>query len=84
MAAARPVVAAIDPDTEIPRLLERAGAGVCIRPDDADALRGAITRLVESPDVRSTLGNGGRAWVERHASPSAVAVAYEGLFAADR
>ena len=84
MAAARPVVAAIDPDTEIPRLLERAGAGVCIRPDDADALRGAITRLVESPDVRTTLGNGGRAWVERHASPSAVAVAYEGLFAADR
>ena len=84
MAAARPVVAAIDPDTEIPRLLERAGAGVCIRPDDADALRGAITRLVESPDVRATLGNGGRAWVERHASPSAVAVAYEGLFAADR
>ena len=39
MAASRPVLASIDPDTEIPRLIERAGAGVCVGPDDTDALR---------------------------------------------
>ncbi len=84
MAAARPVLAAIDPDTEIPRLVERAGAGVCVAPDDADALRDAIVRLVDSPELRESFGRNGREWVERHASPRAVAVAYEGLFAADR
>ncbi|MFM8811813.1 MAG: glycosyltransferase family 4 protein [Actinomycetota bacterium] len=84
MAASRPVVAAIDPDTEIPRLLERASAGLSVAPDDADALRVAIAQLVDSPAVRETCGRNGREWVERHASPRAVAVAYEGLFAADR
>ena len=84
MASSRPVIAAIDPDTEIPRLLERAGAGVSVAPDDADALRAAITKLVDAPTVRESLGKNGREWVERHASPRAVAVAYEGLFAADR
>jgi hypothetical protein len=34
--------------------------------------------------VRETFGRNGREWVERHASPRAVAVAYEGLFVADR
>jgi len=84
MASSRPVIAAIDPDTEIPRLLERAGAGVSVAPDDADALRAAITKLVDAPTVRESLGQNGREWVERHASPRAVAIAYEGLFTADR
>ena len=84
MASSRPVIAAIDPDTEIPRLLERAGAGVSVAPDDADALRAAITKLVDAPTVRESLGKNGREWVERHASPRAVAIAYEGLFTADR
>ena len=84
MASSRPVIAAIDPDTEIPRLLDRSGAGVSVAPDDADALRAAITKLVDAPTVRESLGKNGREWVERHASPRAVAVAYEGLFAADR
>ena len=84
MASSRPVIAAIDPDTEIPRLLERSGAGVSVAPDDADALRAAITKLVDAPTVRESLGKNGREWVERHASPRAVAIAYEGLFTADR
>ena len=84
MASSRPVIAAIDPDTEIPRLLDRSGAGVSVAPDDADALRAAITKLVDAPTVRESLGKNGREWVERHASPRAVAIAYEGLFTADR
>ena len=84
MAASRPVVAAIDPGTEIPLLLARSGGGVSVEPDDTDALRTAIARLVAAPQERESCGRNGRAWVERHASPGAVADAYEGLFAADR
>lgn len=84
LAAARPVVAAIDPDTEIPRLLARARAGVAVRPDDADALHAALEDVLRSASVREDFGRNGRAWVEANASPSAVARAYEGLFLADR
>lgn len=84
LAAARPVVAAIDPGTEIPRLLERARAGVAVSPDDAGALHVAIEELVGSAPMREELGRNGRSWVEANASPSAVARAYEGLFLADR
>ena len=84
LAAARPVVAAIDLGTEVPRLLDRARAGVAVSPDDADALHVAIEDLVGSAPTRDELGRNGRAWVEANASPSAVARAYEGLFLVDR
>ena len=38
LAAGRPVVAAIDPGTEIPRLLAASGGGVAVAPDDPDGL----------------------------------------------
>ena len=59
-----------------------AGAGVAVPPDDADAFtrrRGrprSTTRRRWSPWAQR-----GRAWVERWASPAAVAEAYERLFA---
>ncbi len=39
LAAARPVVAAIDEATAVPRILEAAGAGISVPPDDAGGLR---------------------------------------------
>ena len=34
LAAGRPVLAAIDPGTEVPRLLAASGGGVAVEPDD--------------------------------------------------
>lgn len=79
LAAGRPVVAAIDPGTEVPRILDASGAGVSIAPDDADAFVAALEPLLVDPGRRAELGAAGRAWVETAASPAAVAAAYEQL-----
>lgn len=81
LAAARPVVASIDPGTEIERLLAAAGAGLAVRPDDADALVAAVDRLVADPPTCRELGERGRRWVVEHASPAAVGRAYDELMA---
>ena len=79
LAAARPIVASIDPDTEIPRLLDRAGAGVCVAPDDVDGFVGALSDLLASPSKCAAMGASGRSWVVDHASPAAVGAAYDRL-----
>lgn len=79
LAAARPVVASIDPGTEIPRLLAAAGAGVAVPPDDLDAFVAALAALADDPDRREALGRAGRDWVVAEASPAAVGQSYEAL-----
>lgn len=80
LAAARPIVASVDPGTEVARTVERAGAGLAVPPDDAPAFTAALRQLLDAPDRRRTMGEAGRRWVEGWASPAAVAEAYEQLF----
>jgi colanic acid biosynthesis glycosyl transferase WcaI len=79
LAAGRPVLAAIDPGTEVPRIVEASGGGVCVPPDDPDAFVAAVGDLLADPQRRQEMGERGRAWVERAASPAAVGAAYETL-----
>jgi colanic acid biosynthesis glycosyl transferase WcaI len=80
LAAARPVLAAIDPGTEVPRILAEAHAGVCVAPDDPAAFVAALRTLLADPAGRAEMGRQGRQWVQRAASPRAIAEAYERLF----
>jgi colanic acid biosynthesis glycosyl transferase WcaI len=80
LAAARPLVASVDLGTEVARVVERAGSGVAVAPEDPAAFLDAIAGLVDDPDGRAVMGAAGRAFVERWASPAAVAAAYEALF----
>lgn len=80
LAAGRPLLAAIDADTEIPKLLLASGGGVAIEPDDGEAFVAAVRDLLADRDRLESMGRSGRAWVERHVSPSGVACAYEELF----
>jgi colanic acid biosynthesis glycosyl transferase WcaI len=79
LAAGRPVVASIDPGSEIPRLLAVAGAGRSVPPDDLDAFADALRELLADPDTRRAMGRAGRAWAVREASPAAVGAAYDRL-----
>ncbi len=79
MAAGRPVVASIDPDTAVPRILAESGGGVAVAPDDPRVFTDAIRSLLADPSRGTQLGALGRAWVEREASPTAVGVAYDDL-----
>lgn len=82
MAAARPVVAAIDPGTAVPRILGASGGGVAVAPDDSRVFVAALRDLLDRPEDAAAMGRDGRIWVEREASPTAVGAAYDALIAA--
>jgi colanic acid biosynthesis glycosyl transferase WcaI len=81
LAASRPVLASVDPFSEIATLVERAGAGLALPPEDAEALAKSVTRLHQAPAEVERMGAAGRSFVESWASPAAVAASYEELFA---
>jgi colanic acid biosynthesis glycosyl transferase WcaI len=80
LAAGRPIVASVDPGTEVASVVDRAGAGLAVPPDDAEAFTKALARLVADPEEAERMGRAGRAFVERWASPAAIAERYEALF----
>lgn len=80
LAAGRPLVASVDPGTEVARVVEEAGAGLVVPPGDPDALAAALKRLVDDPDERERLGASGRRFVESWPSPAGIAEQYEALF----
>ncbi|CAN5699801.1 glycosyltransferase family 4 protein [soil metagenome] len=79
LAAGRPIVAAIDAGTEVPRLLAASHGGVTVPPDDPEAFIAAVSGLVSDAEQRVAMGAAARDWVLSSASPAAVAVAYEAL-----
>jgi colanic acid biosynthesis glycosyl transferase WcaI len=84
LAASRPVLAAIDEGSEIPRILAESGAGLSVPPDNENAFIEALRSLSIDQNLRETMGLNGRVWVEQHASPGAVAAAYEAIYLNNR
>ena len=84
LAAGRPMLAAIDPGTEIPNMLQQSGAGIAVEPDNSTAFIEALRQLVSGREQLREMGSRGRAWVETHASPASVAAQYEAIFLANR
>ena len=80
LASARPVLASIDPDTEVARVIDSSKSGVAVPPEDQAAFDAAILDLIDSPQRRSRMGDNGRAFVEEWVSPAGVAAAYVSLF----
>lgn len=80
LAGGRPVLASVDADSEVPRTLDRAGAGLSVSPDDTDGFMKALQRLVENVDERRRMGEAARRFVESWPSPADVAESYEALF----
>ena len=80
LASGRPVLAAVDLDTEVPRILAAADAGVCVEPDNSGAFISALRAMTLDPKTLSEMGERGRKWVENHASPASVAQRYEALY----
>lgn len=81
LAAARPVVAAIDAGTEVTRILEQSGAGVSVAPDNEELFTSALQAMVANIETAREQGRKGREWVETHVSPAAVAQSYLSLIA---
>ena len=80
MAAGRPLVASVDEGSEVQRVIEAAGAGIAVPPDDPEAFTAAVLKLADDAGAREKMGAAARAYVERTASPRGVAQAYADLF----
>ncbi len=80
LAAGRPIVASVDAGTEVERTIDRAGAGLAVAPDDPVAFERALGELISDRVRAERMGVAGRLFVERWASPAAVAESYENLF----
>ncbi len=79
LAAARPVVAAIDEGTEVTRILQQSGAGISVAPDSPRDFVDALREMLSSTESARDMGRRGREWVETHVSPAAVANSYLSL-----
>lgn len=67
LAAGRPVIALLDPDSEIARMLEETRSGWCIEPGNAGKLADLLSQLAHHPEVVRERGeNGRRAIVDRY------------------
>lgn len=71
LAAARPVIASVQPDCDTAAIVEEAGCGVISEPGDVQALVRAIESFRADTKARTKMGNAGRKWVEQHASMQA-------------
>ncbi len=60
----RPIVLSVE--GEAARLVRDAGAGVCIPPEDADAMAEAIEHLAGQPEKLAAMGRSGRDYVREH------------------
>lgn len=80
MAARKPVLASLPLDGDAPRLIQGAGCGICIGPEDPEGLAMEIMRLAEDPDLCRKFGEQGREYVVREMSLDKVVRDLEKLF----
>ena len=68
------------PQPELPKPgCRQDDAGISVPPDDAGAFVAALRVLLADPERCAQMGANGRRWVETHASPAAVGLAYDRL-----
>ncbi|HWQ34862.1 MAG TPA: glycosyltransferase family 4 protein [Blastocatellia bacterium] len=78
MAAARPCIAGVDAGSNVWKLIERAGCGVCIPAEDGAALADAVRRMQADEEQRAAMGRNGRAYVVQHFARTAITERYRG------
>jgi colanic acid biosynthesis glycosyl transferase WcaI len=75
LASARPVVATVNPGTEIWGILENRG--LCVQPGNAKAFASAIKKLALNPALRKSLGSAARNYAETHLGKESVLKNFE-------
>jgi glycosyltransferase involved in cell wall biosynthesis len=79
MSSARPIVVAVNSDSETARLIKQAGCGLVTPAGDAEGLAMAVRSLKSDPEIATSMGRAGRAYVDRHFQPEAIINRWEGM-----
>jgi colanic acid biosynthesis glycosyl transferase WcaI len=81
LAAGRPIVASVDPDSDTWNLVARSKSGTCTPPGDSGLLAENIQVLRRNPELRAQMGQCGRQYAICHHSPVSAAKAFEAILA---
>jgi colanic acid biosynthesis glycosyl transferase WcaI len=79
LASGRPLLASVDTESDMVRLVERSQGGICVPPEDPEALAQAIMTLKANPLQRERFGINGRAYALKFHSPQSAAEQFEEL-----
>jgi colanic acid biosynthesis glycosyl transferase WcaI len=79
MSSARPIVVAVNSDSETARLIQEAGCGLVTPAGDAEAFAVAVRSLKADPKMARSMGRAGRAYVDKHFQPEAIFDRWEGM-----
>ena len=77
MASGRPYIAAVDEGSNVWKLTEKVDCGVCVPPENAEALAEAVLALQSQPQQAAMMGAHGRAYVESHFARATVTRQYQ-------
>jgi len=80
MSAGRPIITCVNLDGDAPKLVHDARCGVCLPPEDPQALADAISHLQANPEECRKMGENGRSYVLRKLSLQAATNQYIQLF----
>tara|TARA_B100000427_G_scaffold253476_1_gene216881 strand:+ start:456 stop:1691 length:1236 start_codon:yes stop_codon:yes gene_type:complete len=75
-AAGRPVIASVDPGTEIERIVVESEGGIVLPPDDFESFISAVEKLIEDSEMLKEMGHKARFWLENCYSSKTVADSY--------
>ena len=76
MAAERPIIASFDEESRLSRLIEEAGCGVTVKPDDLDVLVEAIKTLYNDRENGVAMGKTGRRYLLENLDKEKCVAAY--------
>ncbi|MBK1658098.1 glycosyltransferase family 4 protein [Paracraurococcus ruber] len=81
LCAGRPILLAAPRGNLATRIVEEAGAGLCVAPGDAAGFEAAAVRLREDAALRQRCGAAGRAYAEAHFDIGRIVQRFESFFA---
>ena len=79
MAAAKPLVASVDDESDTSQFLRETGCGLLVPPEEPEALAEAILALYQDRSLGQAMGFKGRTRVEQEFTPQAAARKYAAL-----
>jgi colanic acid biosynthesis glycosyl transferase WcaI len=80
MSSGRPIIAAVDDQSEAARQIRRAGCGVIVVPEDPKALANGVLALRADPVLQNIAGIKGRSYAEANFTKALVLNAYDKFF----
>lgn len=80
MGAGKAVVAAVDKESDTYAVIQEAGSGLCVPPEEPHAMSEAILTLYHNRSMAQSMGKRGYELVMEHYTPKHVAQQYEELF----